>query len=182
MCRWFRRLWRSGSLPFAGVEQGGGQKRQHELVVAGEVEAFAALQSRTLHHVGRGAVLANKIKIRGGEVFHLIPQVADHGERLQKDLGQEHGRTDVQVGPALEAAHQAAEEAEVVVAGLADGRAAGRGVDVDDVRADRHVHGHGDVQAGGRGEQAEIVVGAFRREQGLAHALTQPFALPGRAR
>ena len=99
-----------------GIQKRRRQKRQHELVVSGEVKTFPSLQGRALHHVGRRPVLADEIKVRGGEMPHFMPQIARHGQGLQKDFRQEHRGTEVQVGSAFQSAHQAAEEAEVVVA------------------------------------------------------------------
>jgi hypothetical protein len=55
-----------------------------------------------------------------------VAEIADHGQGLEEDLGQEHRRTDVEVHAAFQFADQAAEHPEIMVAGPADGRAVGR--------------------------------------------------------
>ncbi len=65
------------------------------------------------------------------------------------------------------------------MAGLADGRAVRTRVDVDDVRAHGHVHGHRHAEYGGLGQQALVVVGKAVGEQGCTHRLADTDAAGG---
>jgi len=75
-----------------------------------------------MDNVGEWAVLPDKIKIGRGQMPDFVAQVADHGQGLEKNLGQQDRRADVQVDAPFEAGDQGAENPEVIVAGLADGR------------------------------------------------------------
>ena len=67
---------------------------------------------------------------------------------MHKNLRQEHGRTEIEVGPAFQAARQPAKEPKIVKARLAYGRAVRPGMNMNDVRAHSHVHGDRNIQAG----------------------------------
>ena len=41
-------------------------------MVTGEMITLAAFQGRPLHHVDRGAVMADKIEVGGGKLAHLV--------------------------------------------------------------------------------------------------------------
>ncbi len=94
-----------------------------------------------------------------------------------------HGTAEVQHHATVVSAAASRQAAKIPVTGVADGGAVRRRMLMDDLRADRGVHGDGDVVRGG-GEQDESVAtrqrgtGGERAGQTLAH----PLAVAGRRR
>ena len=135
---------------------------KHDLVVAGERDAAPARRGRPRDDVHARAVVADEVHVDGGETPHWPADVPRQVERLHEHLGQDHGRAQVEIDAAVETADHAGEQTEVAQAARADGRAVGVGMHVDDVGADRDVHGGGNAGARRGGEDA----GAPMRQPG----------------
>src|ERR1019366_2818948 len=61
------------------------QQRNHDLVMpSNRVPATARARVRAFHYVGLGPVVLQEIEIDGGEIGERVPQVPDHGDRLEK--------------------------------------------------------------------------------------------------
>ncbi len=48
-------------------------QRKHDLMMSHKVEAPAAAQGGTVHHIGHGAVVADKIHVHSGEILRMMP-------------------------------------------------------------------------------------------------------------
>ena len=98
----------------------------------------------------------------------VVPEVAGERHRLQEDLRQHHRRSHVQVHAApAQPRDLAREEPEVEVRRAAEGAGVAGRVHVDDVGADRDVHGRAQAEPPGRRQEARVQVarrGAARRE------------------
>jgi len=57
---------------FQSLYDGGGQQGNHDLVVAGQGKALAALGRGSLDHVLCRAVVLDKVHVEGDEVFYLM--------------------------------------------------------------------------------------------------------------
>lgn len=89
-------------------------------MVADEVVTSATTCRGTIHHIGHGSIMSDKIEICRGKGGNGVAQVACRGKGLEKDLGQEYRRADIKVSTLFQVGNQATEELEVMVAGLAD--------------------------------------------------------------
>ena len=81
--------------------------------------------------------------------------VAHEGHGFEKHFRQHHGGSAVEVDAALEPGDERREVPEVAQARRADGFAGRGSMHVDDVGADRDVHGHGNLQARAGAENAQ---------------------------
>jgi hypothetical protein len=68
-------------------QYGGCEQRKHDLVVAGEMKAFAPGEGRSFDYVGQGTIVGDKIHIYGGEIFYPVAQVPRQGQGFQENLG-----------------------------------------------------------------------------------------------
>ncbi len=131
------------------------EQGNEDLVVADEGDAAAGEAGRPLDDVALGPVLAHEIEVHRRQPRDAVAQIAGDGERLQEDLGQDHGRADVEDDAVLQPGHEPAERLEVAVARLAEGGTVGARMHVVDVGADRDVDGDRESEAmGGREHRA----------------------------
>src|SRR5262245_7157966 len=141
-----------------------------------QLDAAAAGGRRAADAVHGRPVVAHEVHVDGGDASHPPADVAREVERLHEHLGEHDGGPEVQVDAAVEVGDHAGEKAEVAQAALADGRACGVGMHVDDVGADGDVHGGGQAGARSRGEDAG---GAMRQAGSLdriSHGTAEPLA------
>ncbi len=96
--------------------------------------------------------------------------VARQRDRLEEHLRQHDRGSAVQIDAAREPRDTGREVAEVAKARVADRRAGRIRVHVDDVGADRHVHGDRDAETVGRRHEAAI--GPARRSRSARYAPT----------
>ena len=106
-----------------------------------------------------------------------MAEVAGEGERLQKDLGKDHRRTDVEHHAVPKRRHEPGQCLEIAEAGGTEGGAVGARMHVVDVRSDGDVHGHGNAEAHRAREHRAVFVGIVALEDlapdRLAHAETE---------
>src|SRR5207302_6267953 len=93
--------------------RGGPQERNHDLVMARQLDAAAAGGGRARDDVHARAVLAVEVHVDGGEVAHRVAEVAGQVERLHEDLGEDDGRAEVQVDAARKARHHPGEQVKI---------------------------------------------------------------------
>src|SRR5262245_16138425 len=105
------------------LDQSGGEQRHEDLVVADQRVAAAPAARRALHHVHGRAIVTHEVEVHRREAIHPVAEVACQRERFQEDLGQDHGRADVEQHAALERRHEPSQQLEVAVAGGAERRA-----------------------------------------------------------
>ena len=106
----------------------------------------SASRVRTVHHIHLGPVMLQKIQIHRGEVFQLVAKVADGRYCLQKNLGHNHSRTQIDIRPAaVHLLHHGAKQTKVLM-GCRPNRRSGRcWVRVRSIRANRHMHCHWNI-------------------------------------
>src|SRR4029453_9124518 len=75
--------------PAEALREGGGEKRNEDLVVPGQPVAAADTARRPLHDVRARPVGLDEVEVRGREVAERVPEVPDERDRLQEDLGKE---------------------------------------------------------------------------------------------
>src|SRR5713226_4979409 len=155
-------LWPAGS-------QRGGNERQEQLVVAGNGvavrcgSAAAAGGGRgPLHYILHGTVVLDKVEIRSSNGAQRDANVADHGNRFQKNLRQKNGGAPIEIDATwMHLLHQRAEQTEIVVRGIAEGRTISGGMHVRNVCADGEMDGHRNAVFVRGYEDAEIAVFDF---------------------
>ena len=104
------------------------------------VEAIlASSESELREDIEAAAILLLKIEVGGRHSVERVAQVAGNGYCLEKDLGHDHGTAQVEPDTPLEPGNQAAEDAEVHQAGLAECSAVEPRRHVHDIGADGHV-------------------------------------------
>ncbi len=123
-------------------------------MVAGELNAAATRERRSLDDVHPRAVVALHVAIARGEILGLSTvQIARDGQRLEKHFRHDHRAAEIQDhATVVEIGHRTREALEIAMTRGAQGRAIGRGMLVNDLGADRRVDGHGNPQLG-TGEQ-----------------------------
>ncbi len=85
-----------------GLDEGGGEQGDHDLVMAGDGIAVAAGAGvGPLDDVEFRAVVLQEIEIRGGEIRERISQIADHGNGLQEDFRQQDRGADIEINAAI---------------------------------------------------------------------------------
>jgi len=127
----------------------------------------------------RGAVVLDEIEVGGGEILQGMAEAADDGKCLEKNFGKNDGGTEIEVNAAaVEPAHGRAEEAEVVVAGGAEGGAVGGGMHLKDVGADAEMDSEGDAAAisGGQERNIEVTSADARVEEKFSCRFAEPDA------
>ncbi len=78
-----------------------------------QVVPFPATLRGPQHDVDIGAVELLEIHVHGGDPRQGVPEIPGHRYRLEEDLRQDDGGTDVEVDPPLEAGDQRAEGPEI---------------------------------------------------------------------
>src|ERR1044071_1351755 len=158
----------------AAAEEFGGEERDGQFMMSGDGEAATcAAAGRAADDVGERAVGLYEVEVGRREVFQRVAEVADERDALEEDLGQDHGRADVEVdAAAAHSTHKLREQAEVRVRRRAQGRAVGLRVAVRDVRPDGDVRGEGDASAVGRAEQRKLRVPQLRLDEQPPESLT----------
>jgi len=142
----------------------------------------AAAGGRSLQDVDRGPVVPDEIQVHRREVIQPMAQIAGQSDGLQEHLRQNHGGAGVDVYPALQPGHLSGQNAEIQ-----ERRRSGAGgveprMHVNDVRADRDVNRHRDVQAGSGRQNAVRSAGEARTQDVGADRAAQALDLGGRCR
>src|SRR5215813_12913021 len=91
-----------------------GKQGKHKFVMAGKRDAGAAGFGWTLDHISARAILLHEVHVGGGEVARVTPEVARQVESLEKDLGHNHGRAEIQHDAPREGAGYCGETMEVI--------------------------------------------------------------------
>ena len=116
-------------------------------------------------HILARAVVLNKVEIGGGDGNERDAEVADDGDRLEKNFGKNDSGTPVQIDTAvMHALDEGAEKAEIVMGGSAESSAVNGRMHVGDIRADGKVNGNRDFLRVSGDEHAHF------RMPGLEHA------------
>ena len=115
-----------------------------------------------LHYILQRTVVLDKVEVRSSNRVERNAEIANHGDRFQKNLGQENGRAPIEINTAgMHLLHKRAEQAKIVVRGIAQRCAVGGGMHVRDVGADGQVNRHGDAALVRGDEDAGIGVFYF---------------------
>jgi len=125
---------------------GGGNQRDQNLMVADQRDSRSNAHDRPCHHVCLRAVHAQEIDVDGREAFERRALIARKGDRLQKYLGQDHGRTAVEIHAAGQPCHARGEVSKIAQARLTDVRTRRRRMHMNDVGADADMHGDGNAE------------------------------------
>src|ERR1041384_1004111 len=126
--------------------------------MADDVEAFAALRRWATTDVFAGTIVTRHVERGRGEITGRMAEVARDGKRFEKNLRHDHRRPDVQHDSVLELRHDRSEPLKIEMGRLAEHRAIGRGMLVDDVRADGDVDGDGDIAGDPLMEKAQLAI------------------------
>ena len=127
------------------------QQRDQELMMTGERDSRGP---RPLEHVKKASVLLIEVEVRGGQPVERSGEVPRDRDRLQEDLGHDHGTADVQPDSSRHSRDERAERAEV-----GEGRLPERGpiecrTHVDDIGTDGDVDSQWHVPRVGRRQVA----------------------------
>jgi hypothetical protein len=97
----------------------------------------------------------DKVEVRGGDGAERDAEIADDAHGFEKDFGEQDGRAPVEINAAgMHLLDESAEEAEIVMSGIAEGRAVGGWMHVGDIGADGEMDGDGDAVFVGGDEDA----------------------------
>lgn len=129
---------------------------------ADEVKSPALFADRPPDNILIRPVLEHEVEDGRSEAFEPDPLVPDKGDGFEKDLGQENRRSDVDMDTALESADKGGEGEKITKGPLADRRAVGARMEMNDVRAQGDMDGDGNPEPMARGKKAEIFVGESR--------------------
>ena len=142
--------------------------------MAGQGIPLAPLGHRAAHHVLRGPVVLDEVEVDRDEVPDPVPKIPGQRQRLEKHLGQEHGRSDIEVDPTIvQIGDHGRQEAEIPLRGLAHHRPVAARVHVEGVGAQGHVNRAGAVQPRARREDALGKVGRPHRQEPLPQGPTE---------
>ena len=123
--------------------------------------------------------MLDKVEVRSGNRAEWNAEIAHHGNRFQKNLGQKNRGTPIEINASrMHQLHKRAEQTEIVMRGIAQRRAVSRWMHVRDVRADGQVNRHGDAAFVRHGEDAEIGVFHFDDAAGKKLPGSFPVANP----
>lgn len=67
---------------------GGCEEREHNFVVAGEREPFAAVLGRTTNYICVRPVVLNKVHVDSGEVLERESEIPNERHGFEKDFGR----------------------------------------------------------------------------------------------
>src|SRR5262249_59212630 len=117
-----------------------------------------------------GAVMVDEGKVGSGEIGERMDEIAEDGHGFQKDFGQSHRRTDVQVNAAaVQLFDQRSEEEKVAISPGADRRAVRVRMNVNDVGPNRDVNGDRDFSQVSRMQDRVAGVLRLHFNQGAAY-------------
>src|SRR5579871_7034269 len=140
-----RVMWAAGAVDrwasWAGLDKSRGEQRDHDLVMAGDGVAMTAGSCMgSFNDIYSRAIVLQEIEIHRREIGERIPEISDHGDRLQEHFRQQDGGADIEIDPAVvHLFYQRAEQPEVSMAGPSDRRARGARVRVRRIGSDRRV-------------------------------------------
>src|SRR5712691_9647056 len=146
--------------------QRGGDERQEQLVMPGDCVAArfrsAAAAGRgggTLHYILHRTVVLDKVEIRCSNGAQRDSEISHDGNGFEKYLRQKNGGAPIEVHAAgMHLLHQRAEQAEIVMRGIAKRRAVRGWMHVRNIRADSEMDRYGNAMFVGCNEDAEIGV------------------------
>ena len=147
------------------------QQRQHDLVMADQLDAFRA---GPFQHVDARAVLRLLVEIDRHQAVEIVAEIVGDGDRLDEDFRHDDGAAEVHPDAVGHRGDDAAQAAEIDERGFAEGGAGDVRVHVDDVGAEGDVDGAGDAGAIGGEDQARFVVRAI-------HVVEMPAQRPAEA-
>lgn len=139
-----------------------------------QIEALAAERRRPALDVLSWPVVARHIKRGRGDLFDLMAKISGNGQRLEEHLGHDHSTADIKHNTALELSTNGCEHLKIPITGLAEHCTAGGGVLMNDVRTNRDMNRHRDVQLGSGRQDGQgliwITCGPGRFTQGATSA------------
>src|SRR5437667_5578901 len=105
--------------------QRGGDERHQQLVVAGNgvavrfrSAASAGRRGGALHYILQRTVVLDKVEVRSGNRAEWNAEIAHHGNRFQKNLGQKNSGTAIEINASrMPQRHKGAEQTEIVMRG-----------------------------------------------------------------
>ena len=106
-----------------------------------------------------GPVVLHEVHVHRREVLQRVAEVPGKGDGLEEKLGQEHGRTEIDIDAALEIGNKGTEGEKVVLGSCSRCPAVEGRVHVDDVGADGDMDRDRNAEAVAGGEQALVLVG-----------------------
>ena len=89
----------------ASGQERSGQKWDHDLMMSDEVESFALASQGPLNDVLSRTIMMDKIKNSSRKIVEPLAFVPDVGDGLEKNLGQDDGRADIDEDSGLEPFH-----------------------------------------------------------------------------
>ena len=110
----------------------------------------------SFQHIHARAVLALLIHIDRDQPFEIVPEIADHADRLEEHLGQHHGAAQVEPDPVPHRRNHRTQEPEVNQRRLTERGARDMRVHVNDVGAQCDVNRAGNPGAMRSQDQATV--------------------------
>src|ERR1017187_2224386 len=135
--------------------------------MADDVVAVTAFVCRATDDVFIRTIMADHVERDGREVVHLVAEVAGDRERLEKNLGHDDGRTDIQDNATFELGDDGGELLKIKVRRFAEYAAICRRVLMDDVRADGNVDGGGNLADDTLVQDAQLTVAELAGDDGF---------------
>ena len=144
-------------------------------MVAGQGVSTTAARDRAPHYVLRRPVVLDEIQVHRDEILDPVSKVPGQGEGLQEDLRQEHGRSDIEVHPAVpKVGDDRGQEAEVPMACLPHGRPVTAGMHVHDIGPQGNVHRAGHLESRARGEETMSKMRRLSPKEPFPHGAAEP--------
>ena len=150
-------------------------------MVAGDLVTLPPVEGGPLHDVHARAVVTLHVEVAAREAVRtaIAAEVARDGERLEEDLGHDHRAAEVEHDAAVvEADDRVREPAEVAMAGVADRGTVGGRMLVDDLGAERGVHGDGHAEPMGVEDHRELGVNELPPRHRDGDRLAHPHLVP----
>ena len=108
--------------------------------------AAAAGGGGTLYYILQRTIVLDKVKVCRGDGAERDSQIANHGNGFQKNFRQKDGGAPIEIDAAgMHLLDKRAEEAKIVMRGIAERCAVGGGMHMRDVRADGEMNRQGDA-------------------------------------
>ena len=125
------------------LDEGGGEQRNHDFVMAGDgVAVSAGARMRAFDHVDFGPIMLQEIEVDRGEISQRMAEVAHHGNRFQEYFWQHHGRANIEIDAAvIDVFDERTEQPKIMVRRTAQNVAFGGGMRMRRVCSDGDVHG-----------------------------------------